>query len=112
MQTTLHVPASLTYGPAQKCSGLDYRLADVEVQVAPGTCPTFVVYTPPHDIAVPSTNQTYVVALAQQPITMITFECATRWLLFLPIGTQCVAGKDRTVGTVQSLLARPCAPQN
>jgi hypothetical protein len=112
MQTTQHVPENVHTGPLQDCNGVQYPVIEVPTRLVKGTCPTFIVYTPPHEIAVPSPNQTYVDVVQTLPITMVTFECNTRWLLFLPIGTNCTPSQTSNVGYVLSLVARPCvAPQ-
>lgn len=112
MQTTQHVPENLTTGPMQDCSGIRYPVVEVPTRLVQGSCPTFVVYTPPHEIAVPSPNQTYVEVVQTLPITMVTFECTTRWLLILPIGTNCSPSKVTNVGAVHTMVTRPCiAPQ-
>lgn len=108
MQTTQHVPENLSFGPTQACGGISASLPDLQVRLDGGRCPTFAVYTPPHDIAVPSAHQTYVEVVSQQPITMVTFQCQTSWFLILPIGSECVASKTSTIGSVLSLVARPC----
>lgn len=108
MQTTQHVPASTTFGPPQPCSGADYRIAEIEIRLGAGMCPGFVVYTPPHDFAVPSTQMTQVESIGEQAITMVTFRCVTRWLLFLPIGSTCEPSRQLKVGVVHTLLTRPC----
>lgn len=112
MQTTLHVPEDVKLGPNQDCGRVDYGVIEIGSRLKADTCPTFVIYTPPHDIAVAATTQTYVDVLQTLPITMVTFECRTRWLLFLPIGSNCAPSQPSNVGFVQSLIARPCqAPQ-
>lgn len=110
MQTTQHVPESISNGPTQDCSGLDIEVIEVGVRLDGNECPTWMVHTPPHDIAVPSAHQTYVEVLHTLPITMTTFQCMTRWFLFIPIGTSCAASKPTNVGYVYSMLARPCLP--
>ncbi len=110
MQTTQHVPADLTYGPDQHCGGINYSLGDVQISTIRGSCPLFVVYTPPHDIVVPSPLRTMVDTAAQLPITKVTFRCVKEWFLFLPIGSVCVADKQLNVGVVHLLLTRPCPP--
>lgn len=109
MQTTQHVPSRVTNGPVRDCGGSGLQLVDVQVRFDAGQCPTFLLYEPPHEIAVPATTQTYVEVVGQNPITMVTFECRTQWLLFLPIGTECVRSGDRNVGSVLRLVARPCS---
>lgn len=108
MQTTQHVPENISVGPMQNCSGLQVEIIEVTGRVPGGLCPTWMVYTPPHDIAVPSTLQTYVDELDTLAITMVTFECKTRWFLFVPIGTSCVATQKSNIGYVRSMIARPC----
>lgn len=109
-QTTQHVAETISRGPAQDCGGADIEIIEVGARVDAGRCPTWMVYTPPHDIAVTATTETYVEVLQTLPITMVTFECTTRWLLFLPIGSSCKASQPSTVGAVYSMLARPCPP--
>jgi hypothetical protein len=109
MQTTQHVPENLAIGPLQTCDGLSYEIIDGPGKRVVGTCPTFVVYTPPHEIAVPSANLTYVEVTGQLPITKMVFECTTRWLLILPIGTNCEAGPTQTLGFVRTMVTKPCA---
>ena len=109
-QTTQHVPEDLTYGPLQRCGGIDYRIGDVQIATIRDACPLFVVYTPPHDVVVPSPLRTQVDIVAQQPITKVTFRCETQWFLFLPIGSYCLADQKINVGVVPLLLTRPCPP--
>lgn len=110
MQTTKHVPMDLQYGPAQDCDGFSLQVDDIRLETGRAKCPLFVVITPPHDIVAPSTQRTMVQVAAQIPITKTTFVCATRWLLILPIGTQCIADKHFTAGYVQDWIAMPCPP--
>jgi hypothetical protein len=108
MQTTQHVAETVSLGPTQDCGSLDYSLIEVSGRTGKGTCPTFLLYTPPHDVAVPAATMTYVDVLQTLPVTLVTFECHTRWLLFLPIGSNCAASQPHNVGFVQSMIARPC----
>lgn len=110
MQTTQHVPENVTYGPPQPCGGFAYQIGNLQLSTARGSCPLFVVHTPPHEIAVPSANRTMVDVVAQVPITKITFVCDTRWFLFLPIGSACVADRIVNVASVNQMVARPCPP--
>lgn len=110
MQTTKHVPMDLQYGPAQDCDGFTLQVDDIRLDTGRGKCPLFVVITPPHNMVVASTNRTQVQPGAQLPITKTTFVCTTRWLLFLPIGSQCVADKHFTAGYVQDWTAVACPP--
>lgn len=110
MQTTQHVPESLTYGPKQECGGFSYQIGDLQIGSPRDACPLFLVYVPPHDIAVPSQQRTFVEVVGQVPITQVTFRCAREWFLFLPVGSTCVADQKLNVGSVLQLLARPCPP--
>jgi hypothetical protein len=110
MQTTQNVPANLTYGPSQSCGGIDYHIGELQVSTMRGSCPLFVIYTPPHQIAVPSPLRTFVDVVGQVPITKVTFRCDTRWFLILPVGSSCIADQHLNVGSVQQLVTRPCPP--
>ncbi len=110
MQTTQHVNENVTYGPPQTCGGFTYTFGNLQLSTLRDACPLFVVYTPPHDLAVPSPNRTMVDVAAQMPITKVTFRCVTEWLLVLPIGSTCIADRTFVVGQVPQLVTRPCPP--
>lgn len=112
MQTTQHVPESVTYGPPQQCGGFSYSIGDLQLSAARGACPLFVIHTPPHEIAVPSGSQTMVDVVAQVPITKITFVCETRWFLIVPVGSSCVADRVINVASVHQMVTRPCPALN
>lgn len=110
MQTTQHVAGDVTYGPPQRCGGIDYQIGDVQISTMRDGCPLFAIYVPPHDVAVASATRTQVDVVGTLPITQLTFRCDTRWFLVVPIGSSCIADKQLNVGTVQQLLSRPCPP--
>lgn len=103
-----HRPADLQYGPAQRCGGIDYQLGNVTVSTMRDGCPLFSIYTPPHDVAVPSLRRTMVDSVAMQPITKVSFRCQQDWFLIFPIGSACVFDRQLNVGTVLLLVTRPC----
>lgn len=102
------VPADLQYGPTQRCGSIDYQFGGLTVSAGKDGCPLFVIYTPPHDIAVPSEQRTQVVSTALQPITKSFFDCKQDWFLFIPVGTSCAFRGQFNVGTVQLLVTTSC----
>ena len=104
-------PASITNGPPGPCTGIDYQIAGVTITTTAVACPTFAVFIPPHDLAKPSKNRTMVDESRQIPITMVKFRCERSYLLFIPLGLECVAGDTQNAGTVRQLKTVPCAPQ-
>ncbi len=103
-----HRAADLLLGPAQRCGGIDYQLGNITVSTMRDGCPLFSIYTPPHDVAVPSVRRTMVDSLVLQPITKVAFRCQQDWFLIIPIGSACVFDRQLNVGTVTLLLTRPC----
>lgn len=109
MERTENVPANIATGPAQGCGGLDYDLGGVRVATVQNNCPLFVIYTPPHQIAVESKHRTQVASVALSPITKVVFRCQTRWFLIFPVGSTCAFAHQLNVGSVQLLVTQPCA---
>ncbi|HEX5050520.1 MAG TPA: hypothetical protein VFZ65_01995 [Planctomycetota bacterium] len=108
-ERTQAVPADLEIGAAQDCGGFQYRIAGVQVNSSDGGCPVFVIYTPPHEIAVASSEGTKVEPTgAPSPITMASFKCQTNWFLFVPIGSSCVLDRVVNLGFVPHLHTVPC----
>ncbi|MBZ0150126.1 MAG: hypothetical protein K8J09_01240 [Planctomycetes bacterium] len=107
-ERTLDVPASVTFGPVQNCGDINYRLPGISLSTVPNGCPMFLIYTPPHQVAVPSDNLTQVVSTSTSAITLATFRCQTRWLIIIPIGSNCVLDQQKNVGVVQTLVTAPC----
>ncbi|MBM4061372.1 MAG: hypothetical protein FJ265_09815 [Planctomycetes bacterium] len=107
-QQAHHVEADLQFGPAMGCGGVKWQFGNVAVSTEKQGCPLFVVYTPPHDVAVPSTRPVYVDSIALQPITQVFFQCTQEWFLFFPIGSACAFDRQINVGTVSLLVTRAC----
>lgn len=101
-------PAAIHNGPPGNCSGIEYDVGGIRVTSKNVTCPTFVVFVPPHDAAAPSDKATYAHVTASLPITMVKFECRREYLLFIPLGLQCVAGETQSVGFVRLMETRSC----
>jgi len=110
MQTTKAVPMNIQYGPPQDCGGVSVQIEDIRLDTGRARCPLFVVVTPPHNTVAPSTQRTQVQVSAQLPITTTTFVCATRWLLIVPVGSQCIADKHFNAGFVQDWVTVACPP--
>lgn len=108
-EKTRHVPLDVAYGPSQDCGGFTYTIGGVQIGAAQKGCPLFIIVTPPHDVAEPSTLETKVQVTGIIPITLVTFTCATDWLLFIPIGSSCTLDQSVPVGTVHSLITVPCS---
>ncbi len=107
-QTTEHVPGSVQNGPPTECTGIDYKLAGVTISTTESACPTFAIYTPPHEIARPNNAETKVQVVGHSPITLITFRCDRSYLLFIPLSSSCAVAGTSTVGTVMRLITVPC----
>ena len=101
-------PATIQNGPPGNCSGLEYEVGGIRVATKAVVCPTFVIFTPPHDVAVASTKNTYVHETASLPITFIKFECVREYFLVIPLGLKCEAGETKNVGFVRLMETRPC----
>ncbi|MBL8723082.1 MAG: hypothetical protein JNK49_03510 [Planctomycetes bacterium] len=107
-QTTEARASTLVNGPASQCKGIDLRIGGVVVGTSNAACPTFVVYTPAHEVAVPATTRTQVGVVSSEPVLLITFACKQDWFLFIPIGSSCVLENVRNSGVVHHLVAKPC----
>jgi len=104
-------PASITNGPPGPCTGTDYEIGGVSVTTRAVACPTFAVFIPPHDEAQASTKRTMVKETGQVPITMVTFRCERSYLLFIPLGLECVVSGTQNAGFVRLLTTVPCEAQ-
>lgn len=107
-EKTQHVAANLQAGPAQTCGGVDYKLGDLRVSTIQDGCLQFVIYTPGHDVAVPSPHATMVEVVSLQPITTVVFGCKQDWFLFFPIGSSCALESQTNSGSVPLMVTRPC----
>jgi hypothetical protein len=107
-QQAQSVPQDVTYGPDQDCGGVNYRVGEFQLSSRLGTCPLFVLITPPHDQVVPSPLHTRVEVIAQQPITLSVFECSKTYLLFFTIDSTCAQSQQSNIGVVPTLLTVPC----
>ena len=107
-EMTQHVPAHIDYGPMTACSGIDYKLGNVVISTAQSGCPTFAVYTPPHEIAASTTAETKVSVAAQVPITLITFTCDRSYLIFIPLSSSCIVASTTSIGTLLRLVTVSC----
>lgn len=100
--------ASIQTGPPGACAGTNYELAGVQITTALVPCPTFCIYTPPHDLVVASTKKVRITTAALNPITMIKFRCDRSYFLIIPLGLACVVDNTATIGQVRSLTTVPC----
>ncbi|MCC7064306.1 MAG: hypothetical protein IT456_15960 [Planctomycetes bacterium] len=107
-ERTQHIEANIQHGPAQNCGGVNYQVGGVSVTTARDGCPLYAIYTPPHDVAVRSTNRTSVQVVSLQPITKVIFECRDDWFLIFPIGSTCVYSRQVNLGSVPLCLSQPC----
>ena len=110
MERARHVPLDVFYGPSQECGGFTYTVGGVTIGANQKGCPLFIIVTPPHDIAEPSSQETKVQVTGTSPISMVTFYCATAWFLIIPVGSDCTLDQSLVIGTVQSLITVPCYP--
>ena len=102
------VAANIAYGPAQNCPGIGYTLSNVQITFPANSCPMHLVYTPGHEIAQPSQNQTKVKLVGQEPITLVSFRCYRRYLLFIPLDSTCLVDRTVNLGNVMWLITVPC----
>lgn len=108
MEKAKHVPLDVHYGPSQNCGGFTYSIGGVQIGANQKGCPLFIIVTPPHEIAEPSSLETKVQVTGTSNITMVTFKCTTTWILFIPIGTSCTLDQAIPTGQVQSLITVSC----
>ncbi len=109
MEATRRVPMSVLHGPKQLCGGLDWNVGGVQVTSVTDGCPLYVIVTPAHDVAEPSTRRTQVMPVSTVPVTKVTFRCQGEYFLFLRVGTACVFDAQLNVGAVHLMVTRPCA---
>ena len=107
-QKARHVPLDVFYGPSQNCGGFTYSVGGVQIGANQKGCPLFIIVTPPHEIAEPTSQLTRVQVTGTSPISMVTFTCATDWFLIIPVGSSCMLDQSVNIGTVQSLTTVPC----
>lgn len=108
-ERTQTIAADITWGPAQNCSGGSVELGGVQVQFPANTCPLNVIYTPQHEIAVPSQNNTLVHHISLEKVTFISFRCDRSYLIIVPWGWTCVADRQFTLGPVMRMVTAPCS---
>lgn len=101
-------PATIQNGPPGNCSGLEYEVGGIRVATKNVVCPTFAIFTPPHDVAAASTKATYAHVTGSLPITMIKFKCEREYFILIPLGLACVAGETQNVGIVRLMETRSC----
>jgi hypothetical protein len=102
------VPLDVTYGPPQGCGSVTYAFAGVTLTGTKPDCPLFIVFTPAHDIAAPTSSETMVEVTSTVPVTVHYFRCDTDWLIVIPIGSSCVFQNMATLGARNLLRTIPC----
>ena len=108
MEKAKHVPLDVRYGPSQNCGGFTYTIGGVQIGANQKGCPLFIIVTPPHEIAEPSSLETKVQVTGTSPISMVTFTCTTDWFLIIPVGSSCTLDRSVNIGAVQNLITVPC----
>jgi hypothetical protein len=101
------VPRDITYGPSVSCGGLSYSLGGLSLSTTTG-CPLFVLITPAHEIAVPTSAMTKVEHVGNDAVRIFFFSCRTSYLLFIPISSTCVFDNAANAGTVMRLVTVSC----
>ena len=107
-EVTKHIGADIEYGPLTACTGIDYKLGNVTISTTQTGCPTFAIYTPPHEVADATLAETKVNVVAQVPITLISFRCDRSYLIFIPLSSSCVVASTSSIGTVLRMVTVPC----
>ena len=107
-QRARSVPGSITYGPANKCVGIDFSYGGLRVTQAANLCPTFALITPDHDVAEPHEG-TKVESVGVTNATLITFVCKRDYFLWIfPDGSQCMVDRVMASHPLGLLVTKGC----
>ena len=103
------VPTRQDNGLIQDCGTLTVKVSGFEVGTPATGCPLFIVYTPEHEVMVPSPNDTETRTYSHVPILLLKFECKTsRFLWLIPVGSSCVHRGHDLVGTLPRMVTVAC----
>lgn len=103
------IAADWTLGPTVDCGGgIDVQIANSHVKSGPKVCPLFVIITPQHDQAQPSSTRTQVRQVGTVPQTIAFFNCKCDYFLFICVGSSCVFDRSMNVGQLPLLRTEPC----
>lgn len=106
------VPASWTSGPAVTCaSGIDMTLGPVRVQTDRRTCPLFVIISPTHDEAEPTTAATRIVDRGSVAELVAFFKCTPTYFLIFRTGETCEYSHTDAMGQLRLLDTELCEVQ-
>lgn len=107
-QRSKPVPASVTYGPANNCLGIEFSYGGLRVTQAANKCPTFALLTPDHDVA-EAHEGTRVESAGVTNTTLITFACKRDYFLWIfPDGSQCAVDKVMAAQPLNLLITKGC----
>lgn len=108
-QGTTRIDSRFRVGPIQSCgSGLRLRVRGLEFESKSGSCPTFVVYEPPHDG--PVTKRGYYTTIANAvPVEIFYYRCTKRYLFgFIPVGSHCAPSDSKSVAALFNRVQHGC----
>jgi hypothetical protein len=103
------VPPSFTTGPGVECdSGVDVTVVGIQLKSRAKVCPLFIVITPTHDVAEPSSTPTRVVQYGELPEYTAFFKCVTSYFLFFAVGSDCEYAGLEVTGYLPRLRTEVC----
>lgn len=103
------VPADLTFHGLVDCGGVKFEGPGFQFQTGSQGCPLMAVYTPPHEVVEPATEDTETEPTGQQAVVqLLFFRCERDYLLFFQIGSACVLDQARAGAVLQRLRTVGC----
>jgi hypothetical protein len=106
-QMAVAVPQNITYGASVTCAGLSWSVGGVSISSGTG-CPLFVMITPAHETAAPSSKETKVKLVGMDPVRVFFFTCRSSYLIFIPLSSRCEFEREATAGSVMRLVTVGC----
>ena len=106
------VPANWTSGPSVTCSsGIDMTLGPVHVQTDRRSCPLFVIISPTHDEAEPTSAATRIVERGAVAELVAYFTCMPHYFLIFRTSDTCEFSHTETLGQLRLLDTEMCDVQ-
>ena len=103
------VNAAWALGPVVDCdNGINVNVGGLKVRSGPKSCPLFVIITPTHEVAQPTTSATRVEFVRLEAENSFIYDCVNEYFLIFVVSSSCRFKVMRVIGAVDRLRTVPC----
>ncbi|MCA8958486.1 MAG: hypothetical protein KDC87_20585 [Planctomycetes bacterium] len=103
------VPATdVAYHVTTCGTGIEVNSGPIRASVKAGACPAYSIATPAHNERMAKKGY-FTKRVGTLGVKLITYQCNSRWFLFIPIGSHCQVKSAVNHGEVPDIAQIPCS---